>query len=529
MTANALLSKEAIEGYRQQGLWNAATLVELANQARGPHPAVVCQRNGTITYSEMNEEASRLSQALADEGIGPGSVVCLQIPNWYEFVLSHLALTHLGAVTLPVLPSFRSKELEYIINTAQVSAVIGSPTFGSSPELSLYMELAERCPSLRFWWAAEDPEEGVRRRAGAASDRTPDVVNFDDLTILVATSGTTGDPKLVGHSHRSTLGGVLGKIAREIVGLTEDDVILMPSPLSHMTGLLYGVRMTILLGATLVLMDRWEPEQAADLMERHQVTYMQGATPFLFDLVRTDPKRTERLASLSYFTCGGAPIPETLAQSAVERFPQISLMAAWGLSETGTVTLVRPDDPIGKVTGTDGATVPGWEVRIVDSEGEPVEVGQEGEIECRGAALFHGYYMKRDLTESAMRNGWFRTGDRGRLDQDGYLRCLDRLKDIVIRGGLNISPIEIEELLRRHPKVKDVAVVGTPDDRLGERICAVVVPDGVAPSLDEVVQFLTKMGLSKQKLPESIVEVGELPTSPTGKVQKFLLRKGLAG
>jgi acyl-CoA synthetase (AMP-forming)/AMP-acid ligase II len=343
----------------------------------------------------------------------------------------------------------------------------------------------------------------------------------------MATSGTTGEPKLVLHSHRSTVGGVIQAVAAEM-GLTNDDVMFMPSPISHATGLQYGVRLGLALGTTVALQERWDPREAAELMHRCRASWTMGATPFLHDLLGLDEWVLDRVhESLRMFVCGGAPIPGALAERATRQLPAVSLMAAWGMSETGIVTLVRPGDPLDKVIGTDGRPVPGWEVRIVDEQGRVLGTHETGEIECRGAALFHGYYGRPDFTTDATGDGWLRTGDLGAIDDDGYLRCLGRIKDLVIRGGLNISAVEVEDHVRRHPAVRDVAVVGTPDERLGERICAVIVPDGEAPTVEELGRFLGELGLARQKHPERIIVLDALPLTPTGKVQKFLIREQL--
>jgi cyclohexanecarboxylate-CoA ligase len=518
-----LLSNALVAQYEAEGMWQENTLWGFVERADPERTAVICPRQGVIPYRQLHEEAEGLAASWCARGIAPGDRVILQIPNWYEFVLAHLALTRIGAITLPALPTYREHELDQIIAAAGAVAIVGATTFRSAPSAEFYESLLERNETLRVAWLVDDG--GLRATAtNGATAQLPALPTADDVTILIATSGTTGAPKLVAHTHRSTLGGVLERIAKDIIGLTEDDVILMASPVTHMTGLQYGVRMAACVGATLVLMDRWDAVSAAGLIEAHAVTYTQGATPFLFDVVHLPERYRPRLATLRSFACGGAPIPPELARKAVEVMPTTSLLPTWGLSETAIVTLARPDDPMDKVTGSDGRAVPGWEVRVVSPEGEPLPAGEVGEIECRGAGMFYGYFERPDLTAAALHDGWLRTGDLGRMDAQGYVRCLDRIKDLIIRGGLNVSPNEIENLMREHPAVRDVAVVGIPDERLGERICAAVIPDGQAPSVPEMADFLKAKGLSIQKLPERIVSLSELPLTASGKVQKFVLR-----
>lgn len=525
MRAAPLLDGTVLHRFALEGLWEPVTLWDRARQAPRDRTAVVCPRNGAVDYATLVGEAEGLAAAWHAAGTGPGDIVVLQLPNWYEFVLAHLALTRIGAVTLPLLPSYRERELRFVAGTAGAVALVGAPTFRTCPGTDLYDELVATVPGLRTSWAAEDLRDLARSGAGGPLPPPP---SPDDVTIVMATSGTTGDPKLLLHSHRSTVGGVIDRVAAEMT-LGPGDVMLMPSPISHATGLQYGVRMAIVLGTTLVLQDRWEPAAAARLVEAHGAAWIMGATPFLYDLVHLPDGDRARLAALRLFVCGGAPIPEPLARRAVEVLPGMSLLPAWGMSETGIATLVRPGDPLAKVTGTDGRPVPGWELRVTDADGRPVPPGTEGEIRCRGAAMFHGYLGRDDLTAEAVPDGWLRTGDLGRMDGDGYLRCMGRIKDLVIRGGLNISAAEVEDLVRLHPKVRDVAVVGAPDPRLGERVCAVVVPEaGAPPTVPELAEFLTAKGLAVQKLPEHVEAVDALPVSPTGKVQKYRLRERLA-
>jgi acyl-CoA synthetase (AMP-forming)/AMP-acid ligase II len=330
------------------------------------------------------------------------------------------------------------------------------------------------------------------------------------------------------HSHRSTVGGGLRQVAAAL-DLGPSDVVFMPSPVGHATGVQYGVRFAMLLGATLVLQVRWNADEATRLIEDHGATFTIGATPFLYDLCALEEKDRLRLKTLTRFVCGGAPIPVDLAASSLERLPDTAVLPAWGMSETGIVTMVRPGDGSERVSGTDGKAIVGWDVRIADEEGVSVPIGETGEIQVRGVSMFLGYLGRPDLTSEVVPDGWLRTGDTGRLDADGYLRCLGRIKDLIIRGGMNISATEVENLVRRHPAVSDVAVIGEPDPRLGERICAVVVPErDVAPTVEELTEFLLDMGVSKLKLPERVVQVDSLPMSPIGKVQKFIVREHVA-
>ena len=527
MRAEPLVDPGFLRAREAEGLWNRTTLWHEVSRHDSDRVAVVCPRRGSMTFGQLRADAEGLAAAWHRDGLQPGEVVAWQLPNWYEAAVVHLALTRLGAVSLGLLPSFREREIAFVAERASAVGLVGAHAHRATPEAEVLERLAAEVPSLR-WFADVDADPALLDLAATGDPSLlPAPPDPDDITILMTTSGTTGEPKLVMHSHRSTVGGVIQRVA-ESMTLTGDDVFLMPSSVGHASGLQYGLRMAGVLGATLVLQDRWSAVDCAALIERHGVTWMMGATPFLFDLLQLADDQRARLKTLRVFTCGGAPIPESLARQATERLPDMALLACWGMSETGIATLVHPGDPPEKVTGSDGRPLGGWEFRIVDPSGREVAAGQEGEIHCRGAALFHGYLGRPDFTAEAAGDGWLHTGDLGRIDADGYLRCLGRIKDLIIRGGFNISAVEVEDAVRTHPGVREVAVIGAPDDRLGERICAVIVPEGEVPTVQELSDFLLARGFSRQKLPERIVAVDQLPMTLTGKIQKFKLREELA-
>jgi cyclohexanecarboxylate-CoA ligase len=347
----------------------------------------------------------------------------------------------------------------------------------------------------------------------------------DAVHEVIFTSGTTGEPKGVMHTPNTVLASVWPVLER--LDLSERDVILMASTFAHQTGYLYGVCTTLVLGATGVWLDVWSAETAAQLVERERVTFTMGATPFLRDLTYV-PGRHD-LSSLRVFISAGAPIPRPLVADARARLG-CSISPGWGMTENGLVTCVGPRDPQAKVLATDGAPVPGMELAVVDPGGRPLPAEAEGDLLVRGASQFVGYYRRPDFTrESHTADGWFRTGDRARIDADGYLSITGRTKDLIIRGGENIPVAEVESLLFTHPGVAAVAVVGMPDARLGERACAFVVPKpGAALTLAELVAWLDRQQLARQKFPERLELVDEFPMTPSGKVQKYRLRQLIA-
>jgi acyl-CoA synthetase (AMP-forming)/AMP-acid ligase II len=346
----------------------------------------------------------------------------------------------------------------------------------------------------------------------------------DDRAMLVYTSGTTSQPKGVQHSHRSLLAEVFSQVmARD--GGTIRQLALFPA--GHVAGLL-GLLRVLVHGCVTVVLEIWDPVQAAELVDRYALTYGVGAPVQLVGLLDEQARGAATLATLTEFMTGAASVPPALVVRADAA--GIRAYRCYGSSEHPTISSGTVEDPLAKRAGTDGAVLPGNQVRLVDDDGSDVPPGAEGEIVSRGPELFLGYTDPVLDADAFLPGRWFRTGDIGRLDADGYLTITDRKKDIIIRGGENISSKEVEDVLTEHPAVLDAAAIGLPDERLGERVCAVVVlAPGVPLSLEEVRAHFVSAGLARQKTPERIEVVAELPRTPAGKVQKFVLRKRFAG
>jgi cyclohexanecarboxylate-CoA ligase len=353
------------------------------------------------------------------------------------------------------------------------------------------------------------------------------------------TSGTTGEPKGVVHSHHTMDVGLRG--VSEPLGLTSDDVVLMFSPLGHQTGYLYGMCMPLKYGMKLVLQDAWDPETMLRLVGDERVTWTMGTTTFVLDACAAAARNPQAdLSSLRYFTCGGAPIPPKAVTEARSRLGT-SLVAVWGMTEVGVCTTTRPEDADEIVCSSDGTPV-GWaELRIVDGDGADVPDGVEGRLLVRTASQHLTYHGRPDLYAAAfpegIEAGWFDTGDLARRTSGtdgsgtgGSIRITGRSKDLIIRGGENIPVAEVEAGLISHPLVHEVAVVATPDERLGEKVCAVVVPAGEEPpTLSDLRAHLESLGMAKPYWPERLVIRDELPKTASGKTQKFALREELAG
>ena len=303
----------------------------------------------------------------------------------------------------------------------------------------------------------------------------------------------------------------------------------MGSTFSHGTGLLYGARLPIELGATGVHQDAWNAEQFVELIDEHGINVTAGATPFLVDLLNAKNLADHDVSSLTHFCCMGAPIPRVTLREAREKLRGVAVLGGWGQTENGLVTTSKPDDPEEKITGTDGSPFPGMEIRVVDTDGKELPPRQEGRLQCKGPSLFVGYAKRLDMTRGSFDGDWFDTGDLAIIDEDGYLSISGRTKDVIIRGGENIPVAYVEGALYEHPRIQDVALVGMPDPRLQERACAfVVLRNNEELTFEEMQKFLQEKGVAKPYWPERLEVVPELPRTPSGKIQKFRLRDQFA-
>ncbi|HKA63969.1 MAG TPA: AMP-binding protein [Methylomirabilota bacterium] len=514
------------------GLWrNESLLAYLDRWARErPGQTALVDGRGRLSWGELARAADRVAHGLRSHGVEAGGVISCQMPNWSEAIVVFLAALRLGAVINPIPPAYRASELRFMLRLLESQVAVVPATFRGFDHAGMLAGLRPELPRLEHVFVArgEGPagtkplraltDEPWETRAGRREfpGTRPNAVHE-----VVFTSGTTGEPKGVMHTQNTTLSTL--HLAIERLEMSEREVLLMASTVGHQTGFLFGHCLNLLLGATAVWMDVWNVEEAARLIESEGVTFSMGATPFLRDL--TDLKTARDRSALRLFISAGAPIPRALVRDARERLGCV-ISAGWGMTENGMVTCNGLRDDEEKIVGSDGSPLAGMELRIVDDDGAPVPPGVEGDLLARGAALFVGYFQRPHFTtEAHTADGWFRTGDRGTLDHDGYLAITGRSKDLIIRGGENIPVVEVENLLYTHPKVAGVAIVATPDPRLGERACAVVIPrEGQTITLGEIVSFLERHQLARQKFPERLELVSEFPTTPSGKIQKYKLR-----
>jgi non-ribosomal peptide synthetase component E (peptide arylation enzyme) len=514
--------------------WANRTLVDAFGQAvaQSPEKTLVVAGDSRLSYGDVAAQVEKLTRGLAALGLGKGDVVSIQLPNWAEFIVIHLAVTRLGAITNTLLPNYRAKELGYILSFAKTKMVFAPALFRGFDYRPLYRDLRERLSDLEHivFVGGEAPADmtAYDDLLRGADEAAPAVaLNSDEINVLIFTSGTESTPKGVVHSHNTMAFG--NQAVAERLRLTSEEVIWAASPIGHATGLQWAVRQAIMLGATVVLQEAFEPVQAVDLIERERCTLTTAATPFANMLLDVPGIANRDLSCFRYFVCGGATIPSALGKMMREKIG-VTLLPLWGMSEAFISTLCAPTDPERYLFGSDGRALPGVEMAIFDvSRTRQLAPGEEGEIATRGPQVCLGYFKDPERTAASFSSdGWLFSGDLGVLDENGYLRVQGRIKDVINRGGLKISAGEIEELLLNHPAIGAIAIVGIPDKKLGEKACACVsLRSGKAVALRELVDLLRERDVATYKFPEFLAFVDEMPMTATGKVQKFKLRDDL--
>jgi non-ribosomal peptide synthetase component E (peptide arylation enzyme) len=513
----------------------AITLFDAAAAAASAYPDKTLIVGGDIrwTYSEVLAKVERLAASMAARGIGRGDVISMQLPNRAEFILVHLAATRLGAITNSLLPIYRAKELGYILGFAKSRMLFIPGVYRGFDYRELHRGLLPELPDLEHVCVVGDncPDDMIPFDALLGEDWPAVPVRpseGSDITALIFTSGTEATPKGVMHSHDTLMFD--NRAVADLLGLSSDEIFWAPSPLGHSTGLIWAIRIGVLLGATIILQDPWDPAAAVDLIERERCTITTAATPFATMLAAVPGIEERDLSSLRIFLCGGATIPSTLAKTVADKIG-CTLIPLWGMSECPISSIARLDDPPEIRFGTAGRAVPGTEMGIFDAtRTRQVGPGEEGEIATRGLHTCLGYFNDPERTGQLFNaDGWLFSNDLGTMDAHGNVRVVGRIKDIINRGGLKISAAEVEDHLLRHPLVQAVAVVAVPDEALGEKACACIVPEAGQPvSLHHLTDHLRAANMAAYKLPEYVAIVTALPMTPTGKIQKFKLREDIA-
>ncbi|MDY9413339.1 medium-chain fatty-acid--CoA ligase [Escherichia coli] len=535
MKVTLTFNEQRRAAYRQQGLWGDASLADYWQQTARAMPdkiAVVDNHGATYTYSALDHAASCLANWMLAKGIESGDRIAFQLPGWCEFTVIYLACLKTGAVSVPLLPSLREAELVWVLNKCQAKMFFAPTLFKQTRPVDLILPLQNQLPQLQQIVGVDKlaPATSSLSLSQILADNTPlttaITTHGDELAAVLFTSGTEGLPKGVMLTHNNILASERAYCAR--LNLTWQDVFMMPAPLGHATGFLHGVTAPFLIGARSVLLDIFTPDACLALLEQQRCTCMLGATPFVYDLLNLLEKQPADLSALRFFLCGGTTIPKKVARECQQR--GIKLLSVYGSTESSPHAVVNLDDPLPRFMHTDGYAAAGVEIKVVDDARKTLPPGCEGEEASRGPNVFMGYFDEPELTARALdEEGWYYSGDLCRMDEAGYIKITGRKKDIIVRGGENISSREVEDILLQHPKIHDACVVAMPDERLGERSCAYVVLK--APhhslSLEEVVAFFSRKRVAKYKYPEHIVVIEKLPRTVSGKIQKFLLRKDI--
>jgi cyclohexanecarboxylate-CoA ligase len=487
-----------------------------------------------FSYRDLGRQADRVAVGLARLGVARNDVVAMQLPNWWQFSVLYLACSRIGAVLNPLMHIFRERELSFMLAHSEAKVLVVPKLFRGFDHEAMARGLQPSLPSLQRivvvdGGGADDFDALLTAPAWENEPDAGDILTRhrpgpDDITQLIYTSGTTGEPKGVMHSANTLMANIVPYAER--LALRHDDVVLMASPMAHQTGFMYGLMMPIVLRASVVLQDQWEPKKAIELVRTEGVTFTMASTPFLTDLTKNVQDAGTAVPSLKTFLCAGAPIPGPLVEQARQVLGS-KIVSAWGMTENGAVTLIKLDDDDQLACSTDGCPLPGVEVKVVDFDGRPMPAGEPGKLLVRSCSNFGGYLHRQQLNATDAQ-GWFDTGDLATMDPNGYIRISGRSKDVIIRGGENIPVFEIEALLYKHSAVAQVAIVAYDDQRLGERACAVVVPKaGHTLDLTGMVEFLKSQKVALQYIPERVILRDAMPTTPSGKIQKFKLREML--
>ncbi len=516
------------EDWYRSGYYRRESLAEALGRAVAARPDTPLHFHTGLglrsaTSRELWTTSGQLCAALQAHGLRPGEVFALQLPTSFETATLYVAAFRAGATVLPLVHNLGPADVDWILRDAgaawfaTLDSWYGNDFIGrldgipAVADMKGVVVVGDRAPARAMTWRTL-LNESTTSMASPAQDP-------DRRCVLLYTSGTTARPKGVQHTHNTI------RSEWEIPFLPNDGPFLNPFPAGHIAGFNFMLR-PIICGVPMVYVDRWDPAVAASLVARFRVTQSGGTPYFMHSMIEAARLGGHDLSSIRAYSLGATGVTPELVRYADELGWRAG--RSYGLTEHSTVTRCDPGMPFEKRAYTDGQLQPGTEVRIVDLEGCVLSAGEEGEILTRGPELFMGYTDARLNVECFTTDGWFRTGDLGRLDNEGFLTVTDRIKDIIIRGGENISSREVEEVLLRHPQVRQVAVVGMPDERYGESVCAVIVPgEGGTPTLESLARHCMDAGLARFKTPVQIFVLQELPMTASGKVRKRQLRSDL--
>lgn len=512
-----------------RGLWIRETLADALKKSAERTPRRVLLIDGThrIDCESLFRSASMLAQAMLARAPA-GSVISFMLPNWHEAAVIYLAATLAGMVVNPILPSLRDRELLFILQDVNSRMIFIPAAFRQHDYAAMLARVVTQLDTppdvvvVRGDPAGHSSYSALLRQNEQTAElpvRDPDAVRM-----VLYTSGTTGRPKGVLHTHNS-LHALLQQVRQHWL-VDAGDRFLVPSPIGHIGGSIYAFEAPLLLGTTAVLMDRWDADEAVRTIDNERCTHMAGATPFLEQILAAAKRTDTRLPSLKVFICGGASVPPVLIRNAAAHFERAVVSRVYGSTEVPITTVgVTERSDAAHAADTDGRA--GFaEIKLIDHSSAPA--GQ-GEIYARGPQMLVGYLHEEDEHDSFDAEGFFRTGDLARWVDGNYLVVTGRAKDMIIRNGENISPKEVEDILAGHPQIAEVAIVGLPDARTGERACAVVVPKNApGPTVASLGEFLDGLRVARFKFPEQVVIWPALPKNDAGKVLKQQIRAMLA-
>ncbi len=499
------------------------------------HPdreALVVRHQGVRwSYTELDAEIDRLARALLASGLAVGDRVALWAPNRYEWVLAQYATARIGVIMVCINPAYRTHELEFALNQSGSVMLLAAPEFKTSNYRQMWADVAEQCPEIREAIFFDDPtwdallERAEKVTSDEVKERSESLVNTDPINIQY-TSGTTGLPKGATLTHRNILNN--GYFVGEGCGYTEHDRVCIPVPFYHCFGMVMGNLGCTSHGSTMVIPnDAFEPVSVLEAVQDEKCTSLYGVPTMFIAELGVPEFESYDLSSLRTGIMAGSPCPVEVMKQVIERMNMDEVTIAYGMTETSPVsTQTGADDSIDQRVGSVGRVHPHVEIRVADPEtGETVARGESGEVQTRGYSVMEGYWNEEEKTAQAIdAEGWMHTGDLAVMDVDGYVNITGRIKDLIIRGGENISPREIEEFLYGHPDIIDVQVVGVPDEKFGEEVCAFIqARDGASVDTDAVREFCQGK-IAHYKVPRYVLSIEDFPMTVTGKIQKYLLR-----
>lgn len=515
--------------YREQGWWTEDTLDALlvARAREMPEEVAISTPDETFAYAHLEKKVQRLSSSLYELGISKGDVVAVQLLNSPEYLITHVALSRLGAVTTPIHMSYRAAEVETILTHCRASAVICMDQLKDYSAAELMLEVRRRlgCPKhIVVVGRAPTGAHSFSDLLESGSEHKMEAVNASDRFMLAYTSGTTRSPKAVCHTYHTLLSNA--RVTAKEFELTTSDRILGAGPYSHLYQLL-GFHMSLYVGASNVVVPAFSPQAFHQTFARTRPTLLFAVPAHIKSCLEEGVFDGLDLSSLRIAFVAGSAVPAGLVRNFAGRIPNGSVVQLWGMTEMQAGLYTRPGDSLEIAARSCGRPAPGTEVRLLSDAGEPMGPGQEGELQVRGCSVFPGYFRNEEANREAFtEDGWFRTGDLAVSDDMGNITITGRIKDIINRGGVKYAPRDVEDLLCRHPKIQQVAIVPVPDPVVGEKACCIVVPaPGASLTLEEICTFLGKHRIAKHKLPERLEIVEAMPMGPTRKILKEVLKQ----